>query len=219
MADIFAEVDEIMRRERLAKFWKDHGPFMVALIVTVIAFTGALSAYRTWDDKITSAQTDRIIEIIDDKDFPGNVETEDLSRLRSSFRALLLLNAAGAVLEEGKTDEALGFYTRIMEDRKAPRDLQELASLMAVKIWQGQKENTKSRDELLALLAPIANDVKSPWRWHAKLEMAIFLAGQKHDYSAAIGNLNDILGATGLPASLYTRANSLKHLYSLQKEP
>ncbi len=41
MADIFSEVDEEVRRERLKQLWDRYGIFLIALAVLIVAGIGA----------------------------------------------------------------------------------------------------------------------------------------------------------------------------------
>jgi hypothetical protein len=46
MSDIFQEVDEIMKQERMEKFWKQNGAWIIAFIVLTILGTAAISGYQ-----------------------------------------------------------------------------------------------------------------------------------------------------------------------------
>ena len=48
MADIFNEVDEAVRRERLEKLWQRYGGYFIALGVLLIAGVGAWRGYDHW---------------------------------------------------------------------------------------------------------------------------------------------------------------------------
>ena len=46
MADIFHEVDEEVRRERLKKLWDRYSIYIIALAVLIVAAIGAWRAYE-----------------------------------------------------------------------------------------------------------------------------------------------------------------------------
>jgi hypothetical protein len=48
LADIFNEVDEAVRRERLERLWQRYGTHIIALVVLVIAGVGAWRGYDHW---------------------------------------------------------------------------------------------------------------------------------------------------------------------------
>ncbi len=51
MSDIFQEVDEEVRRERLTKLWERYGNYLVALCVLVVVGVGAWRGYQWWQEK------------------------------------------------------------------------------------------------------------------------------------------------------------------------
>ena len=55
MADIFHEVDEEVRRERLQRLWDRYSIFIIALSVLIVAGVGAWRGYQWWADKQATA--------------------------------------------------------------------------------------------------------------------------------------------------------------------
>jgi hypothetical protein len=51
VADIFQEVDEEVRRERLAELWKRYGNLLIAACFLVVAGVGGWRAYEYWQSK------------------------------------------------------------------------------------------------------------------------------------------------------------------------
>lgn len=51
MSDIFQEVDEEVRRERLKQLWDRYGTLFVALAFLIVAAIGGWRAYQWWDAK------------------------------------------------------------------------------------------------------------------------------------------------------------------------
>lgn len=54
MSDIFTEVDEEVRREQLAKLWKQYGNYVMAAVFLVIAAVGAWRGYDYWQNRKAS---------------------------------------------------------------------------------------------------------------------------------------------------------------------
>ena len=54
MSDIFSEVDEEVRREQLAKLWKQYGNYVVAAVCVVIAAVAAWRGYDYWQNRKAS---------------------------------------------------------------------------------------------------------------------------------------------------------------------
>ena len=51
MADIFQEVDEEVRRERLQKLWQEYGPVFVAVALILVLGVGGWRGYQWWETK------------------------------------------------------------------------------------------------------------------------------------------------------------------------
>ena len=50
MDDIFKEVDEELREERLTKIWKRIGPYVIGILSGTIIITSAVIGYRAYDE-------------------------------------------------------------------------------------------------------------------------------------------------------------------------
>jgi hypothetical protein len=44
MSDVFAEIDEVMRQERLQKIWNEYGSWIIAGLVILLLATAGASA-------------------------------------------------------------------------------------------------------------------------------------------------------------------------------
>ena len=51
MADIFHEVDEEVRRERLQKLWERYSIYIIGLAVLIVVAIGAWRGYEYWEAK------------------------------------------------------------------------------------------------------------------------------------------------------------------------
>ena len=210
MADIFAEVDEAMRQERIMKFWKDNGTYIIALVAAVIVITGSVSFYRDWQAGVNQDSTTQAIALLDREDGASAVTLEEIQAIQSdSIRALTALNIAGQLVgDDGQREKAISLYTLVAQDKSTPETLKHIAQSALAKLEDDQ-------DAALATLRTIADDTNSPLRAYAMLEHAALKAADQ-DYSAAITILDEIIAAPGFPSSIYTRANALKHVYSIQ---
>ena len=215
MTDLLAEVDDAMRRERFEKLWKEHGKTILTAIAILIIGTGLNSAYRHWDNSVRSKQTDTLITLLDETGFPQNIVDKDLD-LRPGLRGVALLTGAGALMDDGKTDEALALYNRAAADKSIPDDLRHLAVLMSVRL-QSDKEDANIND-LLKNLEDVASSKNSPWRFQAYLESAALYANKNQDYAKARVQLNQIQEAKNLPDTLYAKARALDHVYAILQQ-
>lgn len=49
MTDIFEEVEENVRRDKLQEFWKKYGTLLIAAAVALVAGVGGVGVYRSWN--------------------------------------------------------------------------------------------------------------------------------------------------------------------------
>ncbi len=216
MADLFREVDDVMRQERITKFWTDNKPYIIAFVVGTILLTAAISGYRSWNNAVKEKQTASLITLQEAADYPTNIlETEKL-KMRAGLRGVALLQAAGAFLDKDKRDEAITLYERASADKALPDDLQHLGILMAVRLLIDDEAQTG--ESLLKKLSPVLKASKSPWSAHARLEAAVINAHKLSNYEAALTHLNAVQETKDLPESVYQRSRALSHLYSLKQK-
>jgi len=138
VADIFNEVDEEVRRERLKAFWDRYSIFIIALAVLIVAGIGGWRAYEyyvgqkaavagaTFEEAVTLSEQGKHAEA--EKAF-AKVMTEAPKgyAVLSRFRAASELAQANP----GKPDEAVKAYTAIAGDGSLGPVWQDLAALRA----------------------------------------------------------------------------------------
>jgi hypothetical protein len=213
MSDIFQEVDEIMKQERMEKFWKENKAWIIAFIVLTILGTAAISGYKYWNAGVQEEQTAVLVSMFDNPDFPAGV-SEQAQDLRPGLRGIALLGAAQHEMDAGNTGSALEFYKNAAQDSALPDDFSGMAQMMTVRLDQDM-----SAGEKLTILKKVFDNGNSPWRFHAQLEAALVEAHDNNDYAAARFHVERILRAEGaVSSSLLNKARSLDHVYTLKQQ-
>lgn len=213
MSDLLAEVDEMMRQERIMKLWQDHGGTLIAVIAAIILGTAGTSGYKAWNSSVKEKHTAQLADLLDSPDFPANINEAALD-IRPGLKGIGLLTAAGSLISEEKNDEALALLATAENDKSIPDDLRELATLTAVRL-QAAQDNPP--ENLAQRLGPVMNNDNSPWRYHAHLEAAVLVATRNQNFAEARAHLNTILDAGNLPETLYTKARALDKVYALKQ--
>lgn len=216
MADVFAEIDEVMRQERMAKFWNDYSGYIITFVLGVILLTAAFSGYDYWNKNVQQTQTTQILELQAEGDYPLNMVEADLSDLRGSLRAVAYLSAAKTLVERGNEDEALILYDRVASDEAIDAEFSQLGALMAVRLKMDQEG--ADADALLKMMQDVYSDEDSLWGYYARLEAALVLAHMKENYAAARGELNAIRDSLDVPESLRQKAEALDHVYAMKQD-
>ncbi|QQG36667.1 MAG: hypothetical protein HYS17_02525 [Micavibrio aeruginosavorus] len=211
--NIILEIDEALKRERTEKLFKEYGPYLLAGAVLAVLFTGIISGYRNWENRINATQTAQLIEAMAAEDKVKALE--DLApRLRPGQRALALMAAAGALIESDKPEEALKILNQSALDKDLPAIHRDLATLMAVRLSVSAAEPGIDAAALLGHLSPLMGK-ENPWRWHARIEAALIAAHMQSDYTTARQHLAEVIrGGDVPPPSLLERARALDQVYS-----
>lgn len=109
------EVDEELRRERLAAFWKRYGGFLVTAAVLVVAFVAGFKGWEAWQAHQAGKGGEDFIAAIrliqDGKTEDARKELERISREGSGgYRDLATLRLAGLMAKSGDSAGALKQY-------------------------------------------------------------------------------------------------------------
>lgn len=212
MADVFQEVDEMMKRERLERFWKKNGRWVIAFVLLTIVLTGAVSAYKSWNKSVKERQTAHLIEVLDAPDFPEGVE-EKTADLRAPLRTIALLSAAQRYQDNDESEKALGLYKSISSERGVPQEFRHIAVLMATRLDQAMETTAK-----LETLESVYSDTSSPWRYHAYIQAALLEVHANENFAAARKLLANVKTAQAIPASLKEKAGKLDHVYAVKQD-
>lgn len=215
MSDIFAEVDEVMKQDRLEQIWAEYGNLIIAFIIGVIVLTAVVSGYKSWNDSVKEKQTEILSTLVSDADFPMNVDLETLE-LKGDVRAIALMGAGAAFLdgEDAQPGKALEMYKAVQGDESVDESYRGLAALMVARL--SVETNV---EESMAALQAVYDDEKSLWRYHAAIELAVLAAHEGGDLNKARTYLADVAAQEAvLPPGLVMRARSLDHLYALRQD-
>ena len=159
MSDIFREVEEDVRRERLEKFWKRHGLWVIALVVLVLA---GVAGWQFWErqqaqKRLEYSEAFVAAQRISD---PGQAVTAfaEIARQASGgYAQLARMAQANALYATGQLKTSLDLYRQIGNEDKG--EIGNAARLRAAWIIA----DTASRKELEDLLAPL-NAEGSAWQ-------------------------------------------------------
>lgn len=211
--NLIQEIDEALRREKTEKMFKEYGPYILAGALLAVLFTGIISGYRSWDNKVSAAQTAQLMHAMTGED-PAKALVELAPSLRPGPRAIAQMTAASTLMEKGNTAEAQKIFAAAAGDKTLPAMYRDLAALTDVRLkMDGDAKNLDAK-ALLAQLQPLMTQ-GNPWRWHAHVEAALINANLLNDYTAARALLAPVTGlsAEDAPATLLARARALDQVF------
>lgn len=180
MSDIFREVDEEVRHERLKKLWKAYGGYVVGLAAAVVLGVavnvgwGEYRRSRTEHEGQAFTAAARLVA--------ANKPAEAAKRFASlaedadtGYRSLARLRQAEALFAAGSIDEAVRVLDALAADDGAEDDLRGLAALAAA-YYQADRAPAEEVDRRLEPLVAAS----SPWRLPAlELRGALAYKGGK----------------------------------------
>lgn len=208
MSDSFAEVQETLRQERMQKAWNTYKPYIIGAIVGTILLTAIFSGYKSWNHDLQAKQTNLVMELIDAKDFPNNINPADL-KLRDGLKAMVLMQAAAAHKDNGNTDQAAELYAYIASTLKSAEHEHDLAILMTARLNQ----DAAPQDTL----KPLLNKKSNIWRPQALIDSAAYEASINGDYDKALADLEAALKTKDLLKSIREKALAMQHVYTIKR--
>ena len=203
MSDIFREVEEDVRREKLQKFWKAYGDYMIALAAVIIIGIAGWQLWQRYEAKqrdaasvaFTAAQ-----RITDPK--AAAVAFADLAKTApKGYRLLARLEQAHSMLASGQRDGALALYKEIAnEDKGGPGAVARLRQGWAL-------ADTSSRADLESLLAPL-REPAGAWKQMAD-EILAYSDYHNNQIDKAATEFTALANDANAPQQLRVRAKAM----------
>jgi hypothetical protein len=210
LADIFHEVDEEVRRERLQKLWERYSIYLIGLAVLIVAAIAAWRAYDWWAVKQAAAAGAQFEQALSLSEQGKHADAEQAfakiaTEAPVGYRALARLRAA-AELAQDKPADAVKAYDRIAADGALGQTLQDLASLRAGMLLV----DTAPLADMRTRLGPLTEPGRS-FRAGAR-ELLALSAWHNHDADAARKYIDMITADAETPPGVRARAEVLAAL-------
>lgn len=204
MTDIFNEIDDELRRDKVAQFWKRHGAKVVVLAIVVVVGVGGWRFYEHRQRvaaEAAGARFDAAVQLARDG---KTAEAEQAFAAiaqdgGSAYRVLAQLRAA-AEAGRGDPEKGAAAFDALASNPGVPGDLQQLARLRAAALRLDVGGDPKA---VMAALEPLATPT-APFRNSARelLGLAALKAG---DYEAAGRWFDQIVTDRTAPQALQSR--------------
>jgi len=183
LSDIFREVDEEVRRERLQQLWERHGNLIVALALLIVLAVGGWRGYDWWEDRKATesgAAFEAAVALAESgKQDEAQAAFSKLAREGSSGYRILARFREAAELAKADPAAAVKAYDSLAAESGVGRSLQDLAVIRAGLILV----DTATPAELATRLEPLTASDR-PFR-HAARELLALGAWRAGDAAAA----------------------------------
>jgi hypothetical protein len=183
VSDIFQEVDEEVRRERLKQLWERHSNLIVALLLLLVLGVGGWRGYDWWEGQ-KAAESGAAFEAAvalgeTGKDAEALSAYSKLAKEGSSGYRILARFREGAELAKTDAAAAVKAYDALAADAGIGRTMQDLAAVRAGMILV----DTAPLADLTARLEPLTA-ANRPFR-HTARELLALGAWRIDDQAAA----------------------------------
>ena len=195
MVDVFGEVDEQIRADRLRTFMKRAVPVFIAALVLSVLVVVSIEGWRMYQTsqsaKASQAYQDALDTETKGDDAKAFQQFDALAKSSSPYQALALMQQGGIRMDQDKNAEAATLFDQaaaVASKNPLVADVATLKSAYA-------QLDTASLDKMVAKLTPLTA-VGRPYRIQAReaLAMARLAAGKSADAKAdlvAISLLQD----------------------------
>jgi len=210
VTDIFHEVDEEVRRERLKKLWQRYGNYIIAGCLLVVVGIAGWRGYE-WLEAKRAAESGAAFEQAVTLAESGKVQEAEAAFAKlatggtAGYRVLSRLREA-AELAQSDPKAAIKAYEEIAADRAAGQVIQDLATLRAGLLLVDQTSYADLRSRLEPLTGP-----ERAFRYSAR-DLLALSAWKQGDVSAAKQWTEAIIGDPLTPAGARSRAEVLSQL-------
>jgi hypothetical protein len=210
VADIFQEVDEEVRRERLEQLWKRYGNYIIAAAFVVLACIGGWRGYVYWQER-KAAEAGAAYEAASTLADEGKHADAQAAFAKlatdgtAAYRGLARFREAGQLsLSDPKA--AVAAYDALAADASLGRPLQDLATVRAALLLV----DTAPYQELRGRLEPLTA-ADRPYR-HSARELLAFSAWRSNDAAAARQWIETVLADPETPGTIRNRVDVLAAL-------
>lgn len=112
---IIREVDEELRRDRLRKFWRQGGPWVIVAAVLIVVGVAGYEGWMWWTKTQAAKSSDQFYaaaEIADGTDVAAAKKALDdvIAQSSGGYPVLAQFREAALLSQNGKTDDALAAY-------------------------------------------------------------------------------------------------------------
>lgn len=203
MSDIFREVEEDVRRERLEKLWKAYGTHAIILLALLFAAIGGWQVWQRHELAERQKVSDAFIaaQRITNPQAAATAFADLAKGAPKGYAQLARLSQAGAMFASGQRADAIDLYKQIAKDDSGV--VGSVARLRAA--WA--IADSAPRKELADLLRPL-DQPGNAWRPNAREVMA-YADYRAMDSKSALAKFTELAVDPESPQGLRSRAQAM----------
>jgi len=211
MADIFDEVSEELKQDRLIQIWKKYSKYIISILFIIIISIFSYQFFIYWNKKKLEANSQQFFNAIEKLE---NKRYEESSKifLKSSnednegYRVLSLFGLAETNYKNGNINEMILNYKNIYEDTNVDLYYRDLSRLLSV-----MKDNISTFEKQINILKPILNSPSKLQLLAAELEVMLHIRFE--NINEARVKLNKLLKRSDISLEQKSRLELVYKLY------
>lgn len=202
MADIFDEIEEELKQDRLNSLWAKYGKYLVGFAVAIVALVAGFQGYKSWQKNTIETAADNYHQALM-SDQPASRLAEVRPELSAGYQMLAGFRQAEKLASQGNMAEAEQVYLALSTDSSIDSLYQDIALLLSV-MTGAQTASTGELRQRLEPLISSANVLQG-----LALEQAAALDIRDNDMASARARLEQIGELTEISGNLRMRAEQL----------
>ena len=198
MADIFDEIEEDLRRDRMKDLWQRYGNYILGLAVLIIIGVAGHQGYNYWTKTQSQASGNSFFEAVTAEntlDALGEV----VSELPDGYAMLARFRMAALYAEDGNSAAAEQSYLELSEDNSINTFYRDTALLLSVM----NAPNSADKNALINRISDISS-FAGPLQGLA-LETSAGLYLELNEADKAVSSLTQASKLSDIPSSLRQR--------------
>ena len=136
MSDIFQEIDNELRRDRLSRFWDQNGLVIIVAsvaLVLVVAVSVIFSSWRASQNEASSERYEQLLERLDDASIDEKVSALEafIREEDRGYKVLSQMRLAALMAESGDYETAARMFEEVAANGQLPLAVRDYATLQA----------------------------------------------------------------------------------------
>ncbi|MEP3275876.1 MAG: tetratricopeptide repeat protein [Stappiaceae bacterium] len=210
MSDVFREVDEDLRKERLGKLWKRFAPFVYAVAALIVIATAGYRGWQAWQENQAQTSGDAFlaaIQAIDDgKGEEGQALLGGLEKAAGGYPLLARMRSATELANSGDQAGAIAAFDKIAGDTSLKPVYRDMATIRSAYLMLDTQDAQAVAQRLAGL-----EDAGNPWH-HAAWEILGMAEWKAGNEKSALVWVEKIVEDTTSPQDIAARARMMQEL-------
>ena len=211
MADIFDEVSEELKQDRLVQIWKKNSKYIISFFLIIVVLIISFQLFLNWSEKkleVSSQQFFNALEKLEEKKYEESFRIFLKSSMEENegYRVLSLFGLAETNYKKGNIREMASYYKYIYEDDNIDLYYRNLSRLLTV-----MKDDISSFEHQLNILKPILNSPSKLQLLAAELEVMLHI--RSNNINEANTKLKNLLERSDISFEQKSRLELINKIY------